>query len=481
MATERRLRRREARVGGRVHGAAALDPPASFTPRPYVFVGLGSVLLGVPDGRARDRGRTVRRSEGVGASHPGCADRARMAPPAPRASGASDAPRSLGTVARGDRRRVLPLVGRDDAHVARPVAKPPGQLRPRPRAPHVRLGDPALSSGPVGVPIAARGPGPHRRGAARKRARLCPRARTGARVGPTAEGMGPRGGKADRALDVRPAHLSRQLPRRAHPDRRGAARMGPPPAGAVPARRGLELQSTTIGAHDRRLGNGSRRARRPRVAVGSRVVAARPLGRHRGRRLGTRPRALRRDTAPSRSGRGGAPRDPGHRRRPVPGARRPFRDAGRVERHRMCPPRAAPCLESACIRRGGARRRGALPRAVERAHLTPGRPPFDAAARPSEPPRRRAARNSRLVPPPGLEGDARRVASSAWRRDTDSRPFAAREERRGLRARDPAPDSGSARPSVPGRPAGAGARAGPANTSPIAPTTSSSITSSRAV
>ena len=33
---------------GKVPVAAALDPPASFTPRPYVFVGLGSVLLGVP-------------------------------------------------------------------------------------------------------------------------------------------------------------------------------------------------------------------------------------------------------------------------------------------------------------------------------------------------------------------------------------------------------------------------------------------------
>ena len=47
-ATERRLRRRDARVRGEVPAAAALDPPGSFTPRPYVFVGLGSVLLGVP-------------------------------------------------------------------------------------------------------------------------------------------------------------------------------------------------------------------------------------------------------------------------------------------------------------------------------------------------------------------------------------------------------------------------------------------------
>ena len=209
-------------------------------------------------------------------------------------------------------------------------------------------------------------------------------------------------------------------------------------------------------AHDRRLGRGSHRARRPRVAVGSGLVAARPLGRHRGRRLGTRPRALRRDTAPSRSGRGGAPRDPGHRRRPVPGARRLLRDAGRPGRHRICSPRAAPCLEGAGIGRGGPRRRRALRRAVERAHLAPGIPPRDAAAQPSEPSRRRAARNPRLVPPPGLERDARRLASPAWRRGTDSRPFAAREEPRGLRARDPAPDSGSARPSLPGRPAGAG-------------------------
>ena len=112
-------------------------------------------------------------------------------------------------------------------------------------------------------------------------------------MGPAAEGMGPRRGVADGALDVRPAHLSRQLPRRTHPDRRGAARMGSPRAGAVPTRRGLASPGRRRSGRDSRLGSGGCRTRRPRVAVGSGLVAARPLGRHRGRRPGTRPRALR--------------------------------------------------------------------------------------------------------------------------------------------------------------------------------------------
>ncbi len=217
-------------------------------------------------------GRDAGRRHAAGDRHPGTR----------RAQDAAGArPRQPARPRRGARLRGL--VRRHQRGVAPAGPEPGRQLRPRARPPGPARSDRGLRAragvGHVG-PARAH---PAGRRAVGQRARVRAGRRSAPGLGPAPPLVGPRGRQPPRPLDVRAAHLSRQLPGRA-----GAARPRAPRLGAPRSDGARFLGAARAPRPRRHAGLGDRRGRPGggRGDLAGSVVGARRLGRGRRARVG---------------------------------------------------------------------------------------------------------------------------------------------------------------------------------------------------